>query len=120
MPRVAIRSFALLSLAVTLYGCGGNPKIRSADPTQQRTVLVVNNQNFLDFTIYLLVGGQRVRLGDATGNHTTKLTIPSRYIFGVSTMQFQADPIGGRRAPISDAISVTPGDEVELTIPPGP
>ena len=119
MRRVAIRSLALLSLAVTLSGCGGNPKIRTANPDQQQTVLVVNNQNFLDFTIYLLYGGQRVRLGDATGNRRTKLTIPARYIFGVSTLQFQADPIGGRRAPISDAISVTPGDEVELTIPPG-
>jgi hypothetical protein len=120
MLRVATRSFVLLSLAVTLTGCGGNPKIRSVNPEQQRTVLVVNNQNFLDFTIYLITGGQRVRLGDATGNRRTKLTIPSHYVFGVSTLQFQADPIGGRRAPISDAISVTAGDEVELTIPPGP
>jgi hypothetical protein len=119
MLRVATRSFALLSLGMMLAGCGGNPKIRSAAPEQERTVLVVNNQNFLDFTIYLISGGQRVRLGDATGNRRTKLTIPRQYIFGASVLQFQADPIGGRRAPISDQISVSPGDEVELTIPPG-
>ena len=120
MLRVATRSFALLTLALTLAGCAKNPKVRSVSPEQERTVLVVNNQNFLDFTIYLITSGQRVRLGDATGNRRTKLTIPRQYIFGASTLQFQADPIGGRRAPISDQISVSPGDEVELTIPPGP
>ena len=59
-----------------------------------------------------------MRRGIATGNTTSRFTIPARLIFGTQTLQFQADPIGARRSPISEEISVTEGDEVVLVIPP--
>jgi hypothetical protein len=82
------------------------------------TRLRVENQAFLDMTIYVYRGSQRVRLGTATGNSVTRLTIPPNLIFGATPLRFQADPIGGSRAPISSEITVSPGDEVVLTIPP--
>ncbi|MBV6521550.1 MAG: hypothetical protein MNPFHGCM_01689 [Gemmatimonadaceae bacterium] len=115
--RAAFRSFAfVLLLTTTVSGCyRGKGSVLDEQP---QTLLTVDNQNFLDFTIYLLAGGQRVRLGTATGNRKTRLIIPAQYIFGATTLQFQADPIGGNRAPVSYPLTVSPGDEVELTIPP--
>ena len=83
------------------------------------TRLRVDNQAFLDMTIYVYRSTQRIRLGTATGNSVTRLTIPANLIFGATPLRFQADPIGGNRAPISSEITVSPGDEVILTIPPG-
>ena len=83
------------------------------------TTLVVQNRNFSDMTIYVLRGGQRIRLGLANGNRATKFTIPSNLIFGIATLQFLADPVGSSRTPVSQEIRVTEGDEITLTIPPG-
>src|SRR5258705_1517082 len=82
------------------------------------TRLRIENQAFLDMTIYAYRGSQRIRLGTATGNSVTRLTIPQNLIFGATPLRFQADPIGGNRTPISSEITVAPGDEVVLTIPP--
>ncbi len=70
--------------------------------------------------IYLLQGGggTRIRLGTANGNSTSTFTIPQQYVFGVSSLQFLADPVGGTRTPVSDQIQVSPGDQVRLIIPP--
>lgn len=117
--RLLHRSLMCFALAGSLAACGGSKSGSQAPvPAQAQTTLTVNNQNFLDFTIYLISGGQRIRLGDARGNSRTKLVIPSQYLFGLTTVQFLADPIGGRRTPISQSINVSPGDEVELVIPP--
>lgn len=91
---------------------------RAPAPPQPRTTVRVENQGFSDMVIYLINGGQRIRLGTATGNGTTTFTIPPQFVFGVSSLQFLADPIGGNRTPVSDAIQVSPGDQVRLIIPP--
>jgi hypothetical protein len=105
---------ALLGLSLTAGACAGR---RSASTTpQDETVLVVKNDNYLDHNIYLLQGSQRVRMGTARGLATSRFTIPRQYVFGVSVLQFLADPIGGRLTPVSERINVAPGDEVQLLI----
>jgi len=70
-------------------------------------------------TVYVISGGQRIRLGQATGNSKSKFTIPAYLIgYGIQPLRFLADPIGGNRLPVSEEINVTAGDEVVLTIPP--
>lgn len=116
--RSVLRALVLaLSLSTGTTACFKS-KGGSQIETQERTTVVVDNRNFLDFTIYLIVGSQRVRLGMSTGNTKSRFTIPPQYIFGPTTLQFQADPIGGRSVPVSYPITVAPGDEVELVIPP--
>jgi hypothetical protein len=115
------RSLVYLVLVGATMACARSTSASSSQApatAQPRTTLTVNNQNFLDFTIYLISGAQRIRLGDARGNSSTKLVIPSQYLFGLTSVQFLADPIGGRRTPISQTINITPGDAVELVIPP--
>jgi len=109
------RNFVCVAAALVLTACGG---ARSPASDQPQTTLRVENQGFLDMTIYLLVGSQRVRLGIATGNSTTVMRIPSQYVFGATSLRFLADPIGGNRTPVSESITVSPGDEVGLIIPP--
>ena len=78
----------------------------------------VENQGFSDMVIYALDGVQRVRLGLVTGHSTKTLPIP-RYLIGAGgTLRFLADPIGGNRTPVSEQMTVQPGDVVSLTIPP--
>jgi hypothetical protein len=81
-------------------------------------MLQVENRGFADMVVYAISGGQRVRLGLATGNSTKSFTIPVALIRGASPLRFLADPIGGRRSPITEDIVVQPGDIVSLTIPP--
>jgi hypothetical protein len=104
-----------LTLAVA---CSTNqepdPMAEPVPPTRLR----VENQAFLDMTIYVYRSSQRIRLGVANGNATTRFTIPANLIFGATPLRFQADPIGSNRTSISQEITVTPGDEVTLTIPP--
>ncbi len=116
MRRLTGRVLGLAALGASLAACASN---RYRNPEgQEVTTLVVNNQNWLEHNIYLLYGGQRIRLGTARSETRTRLVIPAQYVFGATSLQFLADPIGSRVEPISDKIVVSPGDEVELTIPP--
>jgi hypothetical protein len=69
-------------------------------------------------TIYALSQGVRVRLGLAVGHSTSRFPIPGYLVQGGRPVRFLADPIGGSREPVSEEISVDPGETVELTIPP--
>ena len=78
----------------------------------------VENQGFTDMVIYAISGGQRVRLVLATGHSTKTFTVPRYLTTGAGPIRFLADPIGGDRTPVSEEMSVRPGDLVTLTIPP--
>lgn len=88
-------------------------------PVPAAATLKVDNQRFLDMTIYVIEGSLRQRLGIAAGNSTTSFTIPSRLTRGPTLVRFLADPIGGRALPVTEDITVEPGDEVTMRIPPG-
>jgi hypothetical protein len=115
--RIAMLSILMCALALGA-ACSGNKKEDEAAEPVPPTMLKVQNQAFLDMTIYVYRSSQRVRLGIANGNSTARFVIPSNLIFGSTPLRFQADPIGRNRAPVSQEITVTPGDEVLLTIPP--
>lgn len=78
----------------------------------------VQNQGFNDMVIYAVNGGQRIRLGLATGNSTKTFSIPPHLVRRAGPIRFLADPIGGNRTPVSEELTVQPGDIVTLTIPP--
>lgn len=78
----------------------------------------VQNQGFTDMVVYAVNGGQRIRLGLATGHATKTFSIPRHLVRGAGQIRFLADPIGGNRTPVSEELTVLPGDIVTLTIPP--
>lgn len=108
----------LVSALALAAACSGNTRKDEAAEPVPPTYVSVDNRAYLDMTIYVYKSSQRIRLGIATGNNTTKMLIPSNLIFGITPLRFQASPIGGRRQPTSEEISVEPGDEVQLHIPP--
>jgi hypothetical protein len=112
--RRALNLLVLAGLSMSLGACGSRRAV--TDDPADRTTLVVKNDSYLDHNIYLLQGAQRVRMGTARGLTTSRFTIPSQYIFGVTSVQFLADPIGSRVTPVSERLNVIPGDEVHLQI----
>jgi hypothetical protein len=108
---------AFLALALLTAACGHAAQSRTPEPGPKTTVKV-QNQNFLDMVVYVLSGGQRIRLGTVGGLSMQILTLPDYIVRGSGQLQFELHPIGGRANPRSETISVRPGDEVELTVPP--
>jgi hypothetical protein len=84
----------------------------------ERTTVKVENRGFLDRDIFVVRSGQRIRLGTVTGGQTATFTIPASVVSGVTAIRFIADPIGAPRPPVTEEITVSPGDQVVLTIPP--
>jgi hypothetical protein len=107
--------FAVL---IALASCGGRPHAESGATPDSPAMLQVENQGFTDMVIYAVSGGQRVRLGMVTGNSTKSFTIPNYLVRGAGPLRFLADPIGSNRTPVSEEMTVQPGDTVSLTIPP--
>jgi hypothetical protein len=110
-----IRSSQVLAL-VLLAACGGRSAESSPSPDGQ-AMLQVENQSFSDMVIYAVNGGQRIRLGMATGNSTKSFPLPAYLVRTGGPLRFLADPIGGNRRPVSEEMTVQPGDIVTLTIP---
>ncbi|HYU51811.1 MAG TPA: hypothetical protein VEK37_02655 [Gemmatimonadaceae bacterium] len=113
-----IRSIVITLLFLGIAACSGFSRGSASSDQNAPTTLQVENQGFLDMTVYAIHNSQRVRLGSATGNSKTNLTIPSNLVFGLTPLRFIADPIGGNRASVSQEITVAPGDTVVMTIPP--
>ena len=84
-----------------------------------KTLVVVDNQNLNEMTIYAYQGTQRMRLGRARATARTTLRIPRSMLSGVVQMRFYAEPMvtGGQRAYVSEVIPVQPGDQVDFMIP---
>lgn len=115
------KTIKLLSVAVLcamIAACASLGK-KNLPVDANPTTLVVDNRNTLDMNIYIIrSGGQRLRIGMATGLSKTKFTIPRGIVLGSTTVRFLADPIGGSRGPISEEITMMEGDEVGLMLPP--
>jgi hypothetical protein len=116
MMNMNISRRLFLGLAVTgLVACATTGRNPRAD--QPATILEVDNQSNLDMNIYVFRGSERIRIGTATGLAKSHLKIPADLIFGPTALRFLADPIGANRLPISEEITVSPGDTVQMTIP---
>ena len=114
-----IRTIAAALVFLGLAACNAFSRGSGTPDQKEPTVVQVDNQGFLDMTVYAVRNSsQRVRVGIATGNRKTDLLIPAYLVNGLTPLRFVADPIGGRRASVSQEITVAPGDTVGLMIPP--
>jgi len=107
----------LLALAMLSGACGHGARSGMPEPLPV-TTLRVRNQNFLDMDVFVLRYGQRIRLGMVTGLSTQLFTLRDDIVRSSPELRFELHPIGGRGNPRTETISVQPGDELELTIPP--
>jgi hypothetical protein len=111
-----ISTFAFCAL--TAVSCSTLQRGSSNDTARGPTIVQVDNEGFLDMTVYASRSGQRQRLGIAPGNSKSNLQVPQILMSGLTPLRFIADPIGGNRPSVSQEITVVPGDTVVLTIPP--
>src|SRR5436853_4940105 len=107
---------SLVILAVASTACH-RPAAAPLNPRAEVAV-TVENQNFLDMDVFLIRGGQRLRLGMVPGLSSRMLMVRPEVIGYGTEVQFELHPIGGRGNPMSETISVRPGDVIHLTIPP--
>jgi len=110
--------FAWCAVALLVAGCAHRPRAGAEPTPQAETAVKVENQNFLDMDIYVWRQGQRIRIGMVPGLSTRVLMLRPDIVGNISELQFEMHPIGARQNPISERITVHPGDVIELTIPP--
>jgi hypothetical protein len=113
--------FGLLAVTgMTACGGGGSSGTQPAPAATQSTMLEVVNHSSSDMDIFMSRMGDRVRLGLAPANVTTKFELLPAQVAGVGSVQFQARPIlGGFGRPAeSEPTPLRPGDTITLEIPP--
>jgi hypothetical protein len=109
---------AVLALSLATAGAACSKQASAPVDPMAPAFVEVQNQGYLDMTIYVLRSGQRIRLGQVSGNSTATFELPRTVVNPGLPIRFQADPIGGNRTPFSQEIGVSPGDTVVLQIPP--
>lgn len=115
------RWFLAGSISLILWGCGHpiEPAPTPVSPQEGTTQLEVVNRSSSDMDIYIVRGGQRIRLGLAAANETTRFVLAPAQVAGVGLTHFQASPITGLGQPIgSEPVMLRLGDVVTLNIPP--
>lgn len=83
-----------------------------------RTRVRVENLNYLDATIFVYSGARNQRMGIATGLTTQTFTVPTQLLTGGTSIRFQVRYLGRSGMVSSDYVTVNPGDEVLLRLPP--
>jgi hypothetical protein len=106
----------LFALAASSSACRTASRPDRVDERQAKTMVSVDNREFSDMSVYVIRGGQRLRLGIASGVGTTVLSIPDYLVQAGNELQFLCDPIGDAREQVSEQMTVYPGDELVLTI----
>jgi hypothetical protein len=114
--QTLVKGLLALTLVTGVASCSKQPSA-PVDPMAPAFV-EVQNQGYYDMTIYVIRSGQRIRLGQVSGNSTATFELPRTVVNPGLPIRFQADPIGGNRTPFSQEIGVSPGDTVVLQIPP--
>lgn len=116
----------LIATALALGTAGGACRSAQSGPSDSdegpaprpRTTVRVENQRFQDMDVYVVYQTQRVHLGMVTGNSAAVFVIPPSFLTEVTQLRFLALAVGGADEPVSDEVTVRPGDEVGMTIAP--
>ncbi|MGH7548622.1 MAG: hypothetical protein ACREMM_10660 [Gemmatimonadales bacterium] len=116
--RIGCRRRASLALVLLAAACAHAAQPDDEPAPRAETAVKVVNQSYLDMNVYVVRGGQRLRLGTVTGLSTQVFILRPDVIGPASQVQFEVHPIGARGNPRSERITVDPGDVIELTIPP--
>lgn len=114
-------TFLLISASLAFAACGGKPPENQPEPSaNEGTTIEVVNHSSSDMDIYLVRIGERVRIGTAIANVTTKFNLLPAQTAGVGLVTFVARPvIGGLARTISSEPTVLrAGDTITLDIPP--
>ncbi len=115
------RFFFVLALLLLAAGCTPSRQPGGVAPGGQGATLRVENQAWMDMTIFVVEtgSGARRRLGMVGATSGTNLRIPESVVGLGRSLRFVADPIGNQQTASSFEMYVRPGQRVTITIPPG-
>ncbi len=113
--RSSLTVVAAMIAVAGFGGCAGRTGADSeAEPQLHAEVTIeVENQNFNDARIYLLLYGKRTRLGQVPGHSTRTFS----FALPPDDVRIEVSFIGGGGF-VTEAMPVTPGDELVLQIRP--
>jgi hypothetical protein len=83
-----------------------------------KTIVEVENTGFDDAVVFAFQGLRVQRLGTVGGMTIRQLVIPPEFLFDEAALRFSVYPGGTRNGSVSDEVSVTSGEKVNLFIPP--
>lgn len=109
---------AVLGTATLLAACASDTNRGVSSALEEQPIsLAVTNENWLDVNVFVVRGDGRYRIGEVTGNTSATLTIPSSLIIH-GEVQLMADPVGSDDRYVTETISVSPNEAVQLTVAP--
>ena len=108
---------AVLGAAALVAACASGTNRGPSKLEPKEISLTVSNQNWLDVDSFGIRGTSRYRLGEVGGNASATLGIPTHLIVH-GAVQLMADPVGSDDIYVSEMITVTPDQTVELTVAP--
>jgi hypothetical protein len=124
LRRHAVRLPAVLALVAAgalLAGACASAGGKQVSPEEAAAreapvTLLVKNYNWNTVHVYVVGAGVSVSMGQLTSMGTATYEIPRSVLASDRSIRLIADPIGSRRAYISEPVLVSPGDQVEWTI----
>lgn len=121
-PRIALTLIlgGVLSAAAPAALLAQGPSAPTEPPVRvlgrSKTKLEVQNDNWSDIHLYLVRDGMVTSLGFMTGPGNDEVTLPTFATTPGSTIQFLVLPVGGLESYLTPAVSIDPGDELELVV----
>jgi hypothetical protein len=112
----ALRVAAIVA-ALSLSSAAACVRTSKTTPEVLPTFIRVENQALQDATVYVWQSSSRLRLGRVGSLSTVTLRIPTSQLFGPTPLRFQVDFLAGGRTPLSEQVTVIPGDTVVLQVP---
>lgn len=119
MPMLRSTLLALAFLwasAACTTSSGARHAPRGAAIDAEKATLSVTNNNWSNVTVFLVRGGQRVRMGMVTTMRTARFVIPKVFLRAAGDVRILVDPIGSSDSFQSSGFHVRPGQEVEFVV----
>lgn len=112
--RARLRLGSLVVATVATAACGAFHRGGNTDAYVQ----FVNQSNDQADVYAVPIAGDAVRIGTVYAGRTTQLTVPSTAIGGDGTVSIVARIFAGNRAPRTGRVSLSPGQSIQVTLPP--
>jgi len=78
--------------------------------------VLIENNNFLDVTVYVRASGNALRLGDVGGKSSDTFSVDPRNLPILNGMQLRVEPLGSNRTYLSPEVFPTRGSTVFLYV----
>lgn len=118
MTRPSLSRLAGVACGILITaGCAHRTKAADeTPPAETEFVLNVVNHHWQDVRIYLIGSGQPLRIGTVTAVTEHSFTLPSWMLGSSRIITIYANAIGGTSSYQTEAISVQPGQYIELRL----